>query len=159
MGAFVANIHYRCVLLHLFVFQRGFQSYGFLPCIIDQFTNRKCIISYLLGSTLLRRSQRVASKACLVPRHEAADLSIALGLMRCNLLTGLARTSSSGATIVAESHARDLVPYFRHISFLPFFFPLPSVLTSCLRSHARGTLCMGSDVGSRKAVSDASQVC
>ena len=110
----------------------------------------------LLGSTLLRRSQRVALKAHVLPKREVADFSIAFGLMRCCLFTGRTLPSRSGSWSGVASEVRDLVPCRFQISF---FFPFATCLTSCLRSQARGSLCMGNDVGSREAASVSSHSC
>lgn len=64
--------------------------------------------------------------------------------------------SSSGSSFRVVPDVRDRVPYLRQISF---FFPLPAVLSSGFRSHARGILFRGSDLGSRKAASVSSHVC
>jgi hypothetical protein len=105
----------------------------------------------LLGRTLFLRSQRVALNARFRPLSFWVVFSMAFGLMCCCFLTARDRAScSSSLSSSATSEARDLKPTLRHI-----FFSLPSPLffVSCLRSHPRGILATGRELGSRSAAS------
>lgn len=94
--------------------------------------------------------------ARVLPLSFAVVFSIALGLTCCLLFVARDRTScSSSLSSSAVSGARDLRLTLRQI-----FLARPSsvFLVSCLRSHPRGILTTGRELGSSKAASVSSHV-